>query len=101
MTACSEDSKNTYAHTLLNMVHSHTLNGNEPCRRAAVRLHIMVAVVVIVDSLAAVKNAVCVCHCGLMFMCVNVWSTKEHADQHNSVSVPLLAPANTGDSVHN
>lgn len=47
----------------------------------------MVAVLVIVDSLATVENAGCVCHCGLMFICVNVWSTKEHADQHSSVLV--------------
>ncbi len=74
---------------------------------AVVRLHIVVALVVIVYSLAAIKkNCVCVCVCAcelwfMMFMRVIMWSRKEPADQHNRVTVPPLAPANTRDSVHN
>lgn len=61
----------------------------------------MATIVGTVDSLAAVENAVCVsvivAHC----LCIIVQSRKEHADQHNTASVPLLAPAITRDSGHN
>lgn len=57
----------------------------------------MVAVVVIVDSLAAVKNSVCVCVSERVIAGTCLCAlTKEHADQHNSVSVPRLASQTPG-----
>lgn len=76
-------------HTLLSILYAHTHTGNEPCEGggegAAVWPHIMATVVLIVDSLAAVKKrSVCVSRCSLMFMCVIVaeqkgacWSTQQ------------------------
>lgn len=94
-TACSEDSKNARSQTSC----AHTLLEGAT-QRAAVRLNIMATIVGIVDSLAALENAVCVsvivAHCLCVLLCRAEKSMLINTTQLQSLYWPLQSPGILG-----